>query len=155
MHVTRMTSAMWESLQARLAQLEDRIAVLARYHDDETTDTAALLMHLTRERDEVRDALRNASLIDDTPFDEAAIEIGDTVTLQDDQGDVEQYVLVDGGVSSRVRDDWVSVSSPLGSALLGRGEGDLFRVESPAGVFWYRVLSFTREVEHAVAGPGG
>ena len=57
MHVTRMTSAMWESLQAPLTQIEDRIAVLARYHDDETTDTAALLMHLSRERDEVRDAL--------------------------------------------------------------------------------------------------
>ena len=145
---TRMTASMRRLLQKHLADLERRIASLdAQLTDEDSVDATALLMELERERSDISDALRDATLIDDEPFDTEAIEVGDTVTIRDSQGDIDRYVLVDSRVKSRARNDWVSVSSPLGAALLGRSKGDDVRVESPAGAIDYRILNFERDSE--------
>ena len=140
----RMTRAMKVSLEVRLAELDERIATLDDQRSRDDSGESALLAQLTRERDQVADALRDATLIDDEPFDFGAIEVGDLVTLQGDNGKVEKYLLVDGGVGTRARDDWVSVDSPLGSALLGRAKGERLEVSSPQGVATYVVVEFER-----------
>ncbi len=150
MATTRMTGSMRRVLEVRLSELDARIDSLERQREtDESAETAALLSELTRERDDIADALRDARLIDDDPFDSDAIEVGDVVTIRDADGDVERYVLVDGRAGSRARSDWVSVGSPLGAAILGRNTGDRVHVESPRGVTDYEVLGF----ERASAGP--
>jgi transcription elongation GreA/GreB family factor len=84
------------------------------------------------------------TLIDDAPFDTHAIEVGDVVTIRGQDGDVQRYVLVDDGVGTRARSDWVSVGSPLGGAILGRSRGDEVEVESPGGMLSYVILAFER-----------
>ncbi len=146
MTTTRMTRSMRRVLEVRLSELSARIdSVEGQRGDDESTETTALLGELTRERDDIVDALRDARLIDDDPFDSDAIEVGDVVTIRDADGEVERYVLVDGKAGSRARSDWVSVGSPLGAAILGRNTGDRVRVESPRGVTTYEVLGFERD----------
>lgn len=148
MPVTRMTSAMRRSLERRLEDLEVRIEILDEQRSgDESVDTTALKMQLARERSQIVDALRDMTLIDDAPFDTHAIEVGDLVTIQGVNGDVERYVLVDDGVGTRARSDWVSVGSPLGGAILGRSLGDEVKVESPGGMRRYSILAFERASE--------
>lgn len=145
MPVTRMTSAMRRSLERRLEDLEVQIDVLDEHRDvDESVDTTALKVQLARELSQIIDALRDMTLIDDAPFDTHAIEVGDLVTIQGQDGDVERYVLVDDGVGTRARSDWVSVGSPLGGAILGRSRGDEVNVESPGGMLRYVILAFER-----------
>lgn len=146
MATTRMTGSMRRALETRLSELTARIDSLERQREgDESAETEALLGELLRERDDIVDALRDARLIDDDPFDSDAIEVGDVVTIRDADGEIDRYVLVDGKAGSRARSDWVSVGSPLGTALLGRSTGDRVRVESPRGVTTYEVLGFARE----------
>ena len=158
MRPTRMTEAMRRSLETRLSGLESRIADLTtQREDDDSSDLAALLLQLSRERDQILDALAGAVLIDDAPFDSDAIEVGDRVTLREPGGGAVSYVLVEGPFSSRVNSDWVSVSSPLGAALLGRGVGDEVVVNTPAGASIYVVVAFERASQLDVpvgAGPG-
>jgi transcription elongation GreA/GreB family factor len=136
---------MRRSLQTRLMELEERIRVMEEQRaGDDSVETTAVLMRLVRERRDITEALRNAMLIDDEPFDNVAIEIGDAVTIRDPDGATDCYVLVDGKVRSRARSDWVSVSSPLGAAILGRGKGDTVRVESPTGPVSYLIVDFER-----------
>lgn len=81
MGTTRMTGFMKRSLEARLSGLNARIDSLEDRRQGDDDETAALLGELMRERDDIVDALRDARLIDDDPFDSEAIEIGDVVTL--------------------------------------------------------------------------
>ena len=143
MSLTRMTAPMRRSLEIRLEELDRRIAGLdAQREDDDSMEAMALMEQLIRERSDVEEALRGATLIDDEPFDTEAIEIGDTVALQDSDGEVERYILVDAGV--RARSDWVSVTSPLGAAIIGRSKGERVRVESPVGTNDYLIVDFER-----------
>jgi transcription elongation factor GreA len=97
----------------------------------------------------LEDALKGVELIDDEPFDFDAIEIGDLITLQSEEGETESYVLVDDGVGARARSDWVSVTSPLGAAVLGRAKGERVEVNSPKGPFGYAIVDFERASESA------
>ena len=157
MSLTRMTTPIRSSLELRLEELDTRIATVdAQREGDDSIDATALLAQLSRERDDIAEALRDAMLIDDEPFDTEAIEIGDTVTIRDEDGQTERYVLVDGKVRSRARSDWVSVSSPLGAAIVGGSKGDRVSVDSPSGPVGYLIVDFERASEgvllHAATG---
>lgn len=156
MSLTRMTAPIRRSLEVRLGDLDRRIATLdGQREDDDSLEAIALMEQLMRERDDVAEALRDAMLIDDEPFDTEAIEVGDTVTIQDADDETERYVLVDGKFRSRARSDWVSVSSPLGAAIIGRSKGERVDVESPSGPTSYVIVDFERAsegvVQHAAA----
>jgi transcription elongation GreA/GreB family factor len=146
MHITKMTGPMRRSLEARLVELEERLLALERQREaDDSLDTSALHRELSRERNQLADALAGAIVIDDDPFDMDAIELGDTVTVRDGESGIqERYILVDGTVGSRVRQNWVSTTSPLGAALVGRGKGDDVIVETPGGTGCYQILHFER-----------
>lgn len=148
MTTTRMTGSMRSQLESRLADLDARLEALGvQRSGDDSVEAAALLMQLDGERADIADALRDAMVIDDEPFDTDEIEVGDTITIRDGGGDTERYVLIDGRVRSRARHDWVSLSSPLGAALLGRSKGDRLDIESPGGTMTYIVIDFERASE--------
>lgn len=156
MTTTRITGAMRRSLELRLEDLEARIEGLDAQRDGEDdVDATALLVQLARERAHVVDALRHATVIDNEPFDFDAIEVGDLITVQDEDGEIDTYVLVDDGVGTRARSDWVSVGSPLGAAILGRDKGQRVEVESPQGATTYVIVDFERTSEPPRASAAG
>jgi regulator of nucleoside diphosphate kinase len=62
-----------------------------------------------------------------------------TVDLRDVQsGEVETYRLV-YPEQADIRQNWISVAAPIGTAILGRRVGDVVRVETPTGVRQIRV----------------
>ena len=153
--MTRMTLPMLRSLESRLEDLDRRIDILdAQRESDDGLEVAALLEQLRRERSDVAEVLRDATLIDDEPFDTEAIEVGDTVTIRDHEGVIDRYVLIDGNVRSRAQDDWVSLSSPLGAALLGRSKGEEVHVESPSGTTSYFIVDFVRASDDPIVQAG-
>ena len=148
MQTTKMTASVWRSLETRLVELNERIGALELgMHGDDPFDEA-LHAQLSNERNQIADALVRAALIDNEPFDTHAIELGDTVTVRDLQdGSEQRYVLVDGTVGSRLQEDWVSATSPLGAALVGRSKNDEIVVDSPGGRTRYLVLAFERRLD--------
>ena len=152
MYTTKITGPIRRSLATRLGKLEERVLALERQRKaDYSLDTTALHRELSRERDRLADALARAMVIDDDPFDMEAIELGDTVTVREvASGIQEQYILIDGTVGSRVRSNWVSTTSPLGAALVGRGKGDEVIVETPGGTASYQILDFERKCDRGV-----
>jgi transcription elongation factor GreA len=80
------------------------------------------------------------------PFDEenGRITFGSTVVMEDlETGDVTSYRLV-GPYEADVQAGTISVTSPLGKALIGKEEGDGVRVQTPKGVRNLEVL----EIQH-------
>ena len=107
--------------------------------DTRATEAAYLARGLAERAESLRQAL---ALLDGyAPADFAAdvpIALGARVELEDAEGRVARYLLapVGGGTKLRLAEGEVVVltpSSPLGSALLGRCEGDEIALPAPSG----------------------
>ena len=70
------------------------------------------------------------------------VNIGETVTLQSSDGEVEQYTIV-GKAEANPGEGFISNESPLGRALLGHLVGDEVVVHAPVGAIEYQILAVT------------
>jgi len=77
--------------------------------------------------------LANAHVIDDRVKTDV-VQIGATVTIQENDNEPEIYTIV-GPAEANPREGRVSHESPLGRALMDRRAGDQVRVDAPAGSF--------------------
>ena len=87
---------------------------------------------------ELEALLANAHVIEDTGKREV-VEVGATVTIQEDGNDPEEYIVV-GRAEANPREGRISNESPLGRALIGHRAGDTVKVEAPGGSFTVHVL---------------
>ena len=145
----QLTRAEHAQLQAELAELEgpkrkaivEAIAV-ARAHGDLSENfeyhAAKNEQGLLEARIRVlRHRLQHATILDE---EEAAasgvVTVGSKVALERDDGErMEIEISSVGGVSP---------DSPVGQALLGKGEGDEIEVEAPRGTWRARIVSVGR-----------
>jgi len=79
----------------------------------------------------LENTLRNADIIE-TPATPGLVEIGDKVLIQNQDGKIDQFVIV-GSAESNPNDGKISNESPVGHALLGKKVGDQVEVKTPAG----------------------
>lgn len=89
---------------------------------------------------EVEQILARAVLIDEHQPDHELVRIGAKVTIEDDEGEKEHYLIV-GSAEANPREGRISNESPVGRALLGRRVGDQVQVLVPAGPITYRIVS--------------
>lgn len=84
--------------------------------------------------------LRSAQITDDLAVDKSEARIGATVTIKDLVAGIEfTYTLV-GSMDSNPDKGLLSVKSPLASGVLGKKEGEEFKVELPRGPKTYKLL---------------
>ena len=69
----------------------------------------------------------------------AAFNVGDTVRLRDQYGDILEFTLVEPGMGNQAR-GLLGVDSPLGMALLNKSPGDAFKLKTPGGGQSYEIL---------------
>ena len=91
---------------------------------------------------ELEATLSAANIIDPTSLDAGdRIVFGATVELEDlDSGEQLKYQIV-GDIESDIRQNLISVSSPVGRALIGKHEGDVVTVVVPSGEREFEILS--------------
>jgi transcription elongation factor GreA len=82
--------------------------------------------------------LANARVIEETGKMEV-IQVGATVTIQEEGNDPEIYTIV-GPAEANPRAGRISNESPLGKALMDHRAGDRVRVDAPAGPFFVRIM---------------
>lgn len=94
---------------------------------------------------ELEDKLSRAKLIDENAMSKDEILIGAKVGLKDlDSGEELEYCLV-----SEEEADYssgkISVTSPVGQALIGHKENETVKIKVPAGTLRYKILKISRE----------
>ena len=93
---------------------------------------------------ELEDKLSRAELIDESVMSKDEILIGAKAKLKDiDSGEELEYSLV-AEEEADYSAGKISVTSPVGKALLGHKEGETVKVNIPAGVLKYKVLKISR-----------
>jgi transcription elongation factor GreA len=143
-----------ERLRAELKRLktEDRPRVIqaiaeARSHGDLSENAE---YHAAREQQSfiegrIKDLeahLSNSEIIDVTRVSSGGkVVFGATVNLEDqDDGNKVVYQIV-GDAEADIRNGWISVSSPIARALVGKQEGDVVDVIAPSGTRSYEIVS--------------
>ena len=94
---------------------------------------------------ELEDKLSRAKLIDESAMPKDEILIGAKVKLKDlDSAEELEYSLV-----AEEEADYsackISITSPVGEALLGHKENDTVNIKIPAGTLRYKVIKISRE----------
>ena len=154
MSVFPMTVEGAERLKAELQRLKsvERPAVIqaiaeARSHGDlsENADYDA-----AKERQgfiegriaEIENKLAGAQVIDPSTIDgDGRVVFGATVEIEDAESGARRTWTIVGDDEADVRENKVSVSSPLARALIGKEEGDSVEVQAPGGVRHYEIVS--------------
>lgn len=83
--------------------------------------------------------LEHSEIIDNSK-NKGTINLGSTVTIQYDDGDEEEYMIV-GSMEADPFNNKISNESPIGKAVIGHKEKDEVEVESPNGSYTVTIIS--------------
>ena len=100
--------------------------------------------HIEKRIAELEVTLSNATVIEDGDFKADEANLGAAVTLKDlDSGEEITYHLV-SEEEADIESNKISVTSPVGSALVGHTTDQVVQIKVPAGVLKYKVLKISR-----------
>ena len=94
--------------------------------------------------EELEKILKNAEVVDEDEVDLGRINIGCKVKILDIEYNEELEYKIVGSTEANSLKGKISNESPVGKALIGSKVGDVISVETPAGVFQYKVLEIQK-----------
>lgn len=147
-----MTSGGHERLEAELKRLkiDERPAVIkaiaeAREHGDLSENAE---YHAARERQsfiegrllELQDKLARAEIIDISQQSGTTVKFGARVKLVDEETEEKVIYQIVGSEEAEIQNGLLSISAPLGRALIGREAGETVEVTTPRGTRYFEIL---------------
>ncbi len=89
---------------------------------------------------EIEDKLSRADVIDVSKLSGKDVKFGATVTIADEDTDEELTYQIVGADESDIKQNRLSISSPLARALIGKKQGDSVEVSAPGGSKAYEIV---------------
>jgi transcription elongation factor GreA len=148
-----MTGPGFRTLEEELKRLKsiERPAVIkaisdARAHGDLSENAE---YHAARERQsfiegrvlELEDVIARAEVIDVSKLSGKVVKFGATVKLVDEDTDENVTYQIVGAHEADLNKGRISITSPIGRALIGKTVGDTFEVQTPSGGKSYEVVA--------------
>jgi transcription elongation factor GreA len=147
-YVTEEGKAGLEKELKRLREVE-RPRIIDRLHEvksggDWMENTEQMMFEdelafVDRRIQEMEDMLANSQIIE-PDRDNTIVNIGDTVEIKDEDGEIEIYTIVGVAEASPAK-GFISNESPVGHALLGRKVGDKITVNAPVGEMEFTIVA--------------
>lgn len=92
---------------------------------------------------ELEDQSARAEVIDIKQLSGETIKFGAKVTLVDDETEEEVTYRIVGIYEADMKQNLISISSPLARALIGKRIGDMVEVHTPRGGKGYEIIAFS------------
>ena len=83
--------------------------------------------------------LKALTIVDERPPDDGRVYFGSWVTVEDEEGRTQTFRVV-GPDEIDAKNQWISMDSPMGKALLSREVGDEVTVRRPKGEVTYEIV---------------
>lgn len=93
---------------------------------------------------ELEHNLSRAKILDDERIDKDKVYLGANVALKDLNSNEEVVYILVNKEEADISQNKISITSPVGKAILGHKTGDLIEIEVPAGVFKYKIVKISR-----------
>ena len=136
--------------ELKLLKTEERPSVIkaieeARAHGDLSENAE---YHAAKEKQgliegriaEIEDKLSRAEVFNPAELNSKNVTFGATVTLIDEETDEEVKYQIVGTDESDIKSGMLSITSPVGRALIGKSEGDSVEVKTPKGTKDYEII---------------
>jgi transcription elongation factor GreA len=94
---------------------------------------------------ELQKKLSLAEVIDPSRISQSKVAFGAKVKVLDTEADEEYIFILVGVEEADVKQGKISISSPVGRALLGKEVGDSVMIKAPARTMEYEILEITFE----------
>ncbi len=93
---------------------------------------------------ELENKIRFAKIIDESEIDTKTVQVGNIVTVHDEEFDEDLIYTIVGSTEVDLTQNKISNESPMGIALLGAKKGQTVEVEAPDGVMRYKILAIKK-----------
>ena len=93
---------------------------------------------------ELENKIRYARIIDESEIDTKTVQVGNIVTVHDEEVDEDVVYTIVGSTEVDLAQNRISNESPMGIALLGAKKGETVEVEAPDGVMKFKILSIKK-----------
>jgi transcription elongation factor GreA len=148
-----MTSSGYDRLEVELKRLKTverpdviKAIATAREHGDLSENAE---YHAAKERQafiegrvgELEEMIRMAEVIDVSQLSGNTVKFGAIVTLADEDTDEETTYQIVGEHEANIKEGFLSITSPLARALIGKTIGDTVEVPTPKGAKVYEVIT--------------
>lgn len=94
---------------------------------------------------ELQAKLALAHVIDPSKINQSSVAFGAKVKVLDLAADEEYVFTLVGPDEADVKNGKISISSPVGKALIGKGIGDTVQIKAPARLMEYEILEISFE----------
>jgi len=94
---------------------------------------------------DLNDLIARAEVIDPTKLKGDKVVFGATVVLIDQETEKEVTYRIVGEPEADIKKRWISITSPVARALVGKSIGDVVTVQSPGGAREYEIQELTFE----------
>jgi len=94
---------------------------------------------------ELQGKIAMAQVIDPSTIKQSKVAFGAKVKVLDIEADVEYVFILVGPEEADVKQGKISLSSPVGKALIGKDVGDTVTIKAPARTIEYELLEITFE----------
>lgn len=89
---------------------------------------------------DLEDKLSRADVVDPSTLSGTTVKFGATVTLVDEDTDEKVRYQIVGDFEANLKDNKISISSPIARALIGKVKGDSCEVTTPKGSRSFEIL---------------
>lgn len=92
----------------------------------------------------LKEIIANARIIDDSEIDDSKVYILSTVKIKNVKNGAEMTYTLVAENEANLKEKKISVESPIGKGLLGKGVGEIADVETPNGIINFEIVEITR-----------
>lgn len=94
---------------------------------------------------ELSDLLSRAQIIDPSSYEHDCVKFGSSVVICDVQNEKESRYTLVGIAEANLEKGYITINSPLGRAMLGKKEGEDFKVRLPRGESEFEIIKIYYE----------
>ncbi|MBK9151891.1 MAG: transcription elongation factor GreA [Saprospiraceae bacterium] len=153
--ISYMTQEGYEKLKAELEELktrgrEDVAKAIAEARDkgdlseNAEYDAAKNAQGMLELRiNELEKIFANARIIDESQLDTSKVTVLTNVTIQNLKTNKQVTYKLVAEAEANLKENNISVSSPIGQGLLGKSVGDIAQVQTPAGTMDFKIINIT------------
>lgn len=129
-----------EEVSAAIAEARDKGDLSENAEYDAAKDAQGYLEMRINEMEKV---MANARILDKSQLDGSKVTVMSTVKIKNKKNNKEVTYTLVSEAEANLKEKKISVTSPIGSGLLGKAVGELAQVSTPAGTIDFEIIDIS------------